>query len=97
VVTTARPSAPHAFEWREGALPPENPTTSQGIGVPGVSITRRAPTDIACNGPATSTISPRTADDAAVDHDAVEFADLLGEGLHAANRRRTIRATMVTS
>ena len=46
------------------ALPPEKPTTSQGIGTglpwTRVSITTRAPTDMACSGPATSTINPRT-------------------------------------
>ena len=40
---------------------PEKPTTSQGMsGVAPVSITTRAPTDIAWIGPATSTIRPRT-------------------------------------
>src|ERR1044071_3418576 len=42
------------------ACPPENPTTSQGIGPAGVSITTRAPTDIACSGPDTPTITQRT-------------------------------------
>ena len=43
------------------AWPPEKPTTSQGIGLGlAVSITTRAPTDMACSGPATSTIRPRT-------------------------------------
>jgi hypothetical protein len=36
---------------------------------------------------------PAYAADAAVDHDAVEFADLLGEGLLAANLRRATRVT----
>ena len=39
---------------------------------------------------------PAYADDAAVEDDTVEFADLLGESLHERTRRRTIRATMVT-
>jgi hypothetical protein len=42
---------------------------------------------------------PAHADDAPVapvDRDAVEFADLLGKRLHGADRRHTIRATMVT-
>ena len=43
------------------AFVPVKPTTSQGIALaPAVSITTRAPTDIAWIGPATSTIRPRT-------------------------------------
>jgi hypothetical protein len=42
------------------AFPPEKPTTSQGMAWPGVSIVTRAPTDMVCSGPATSTIRPRT-------------------------------------
>jgi hypothetical protein len=42
------------------ALLPENPTTSHGIFLATVSITTRAPTDMACSGPETSTIRPRT-------------------------------------
>jgi hypothetical protein len=42
------------------AYGPENPMTSLGMLFAGVSMTTRAPTDIACKGPATSTINPRT-------------------------------------
>jgi len=42
------------------AYGPEKPMTSLGIFLPGVSITTRAPTDMVCSRPATSTISPRT-------------------------------------
>lgn len=98
VVTTARQTRRTHSEWREGheqRVATRKSHDLARISLPGVSITTRAPTEIACNGPATSTIAAY-ADDAAVDDDTVEFADLLGESLHAANRRRTIRATMVT-
>jgi hypothetical protein len=39
---------------------------------------------------------PAHPNDAPANHDAVEFADLLGERLDGADRRRTIRAKMVT-
>ncbi len=62
-VTTARqprrtPSS--AANGISSALAPENPTTSQGIMRPPASIVTRAPTDMACREPATSTIRPRT-------------------------------------
>ena len=65
VATTARqprrtPSS--AANGMASAWPPENPTTSQGMPLPGpVSMVSRAPTDMVWMGPATSTISPRTA------------------------------------
>jgi hypothetical protein len=68
----------------KSAKGPENPTTSLGIFLPGVSIITRAPTDIACSGPATSNHQPAHADNAAVDLDAVKFVDLFGQRLHGA-------------
>ena len=65
------------------ALLPVKPITSQGIArLPPVSTTIRAPTDIAWIGPAISTIRPRTPDHPAINIDAVDIADLLGQGLH---------------
>ena len=58
--------------------------TSLGIFLPGVSITTRAPTDMACSGPRPLP-SARGPDDAAVDLDTVEFVNLLGQRLHGAN------------
>ncbi len=63
-LTTARqprrtPSS--AANGISSAFGPEKPTTSHGMARPApVSITTRAPTDMAWIGPATSTIRPRT-------------------------------------
>ncbi len=65
VATSARqprrtPSS--AANGMASAWPCEKPTTSQGMPLAApVSMVRRAPTDMAWIGPATSTISPRTA------------------------------------
>ena len=52
----------------------------------GVSMTTRAPTDIACRRPGGLDHQAAHADDTAVDLDAVEFVDLFGECLHDRSR-----------
>ena len=75
-------SAPNGIS---SALAPEKPTTSQGMASRPVSITTRAPTDMAWIGPGDLDHQAAHADHAAVNLDAVELGDLLGQRLHASS------------
>ena len=82
----AAPDAVEAGERHHHGVVAGKPITSQGMKrLPPVSITMRAPTDIAWIGPGDLDHQAAHADHPAINIDAVDVADLLGERLHCEN------------